>query len=1614
MNRIDINLLKSIDTDTIDQQVKKFGEDAAAIHNTGIERDGGITNLYRTEVVSTTDTIDYTNDGQKITTTITGETRNIFINDKKIGEVDARGIEFKLEIEGTEDVVLDSAGNYITLNYAEKVITVTQYDTNNIILQSRDILFNDIGDDDVATSISFIHRDNMDFDTEYEFIFRSGNTAYLLREAGKNPEEDVITLRSSEYYSAAVYEGAVVVVDDTGLSSWDGTAWKYADGTGAGTGLYSNDVRTQGEDVIIRSDGGFLIVEKTQGTGLGIHSYDGTNWKWGDGTGTGTGPYYFSNDVRRIVKYGDQWVGYQIYPDGVANWDPVGGWTKGNGGGAGLQPYALINNVDKVVADNDSNMLYVEGEPAGSNYSGLYSFDGTAWKNPDGTGTGTGPYWFGPQYTTTKDMIMHKGTLVISASYYKSSTENGFRVLSWDGTAWKYYDGTGTGTGPYYNYIINDNDSPIERYQFFLNFNNGTSEQLLMYQDQNIKISSWDGTAWKFFDGTGAGTGIHFDLSTSYVVENISLALLNFNNDIFSLGAHSTSYYKGVDEYWYQLFNDQRVILQTSSSSGFSGIFFTHGWNGMLVYGTSGGIFSYDGANWKWPDGSGSGTGPYSSYILSCRRAVSYSGDLIVSSEGGISSYDGTNWKYYDGTGTGTGLHYTQDDLSQTTQQSLAGLLVIPGNRLVFLGFLGDVSTYKDGILYKYDGTNSGPGTNAPFGQSVIPNSSWPVSIKWRDQDNTLLLTGRNGLDSTWDLASGGNDPVNGWAWTLGDGTYINDGKAEWLHFKGDNGIDSIVPMDDISGTVVFLQDDGVFSYDGANWKYADGTGTGTGPYGTKADIGTTGNLSKAVKLNNKVVVFTYNDAYVSNGGNSWTAIGNKTVEYSSVDVIENKIHATIYGQFLAYVTVDEEGIYRNETYLDEALRINIPIKSNELNSVYCYKYENGKYILGVPGNSRQLYSSLDQGFNIVEDINCEWAIPQTYSGFTRHVLTNTANADTITSTELNNLGHIGYVDFNTNFSDKVIWSNNGGMDITALLHENSISGYGYVEAIFKDASADIYTSYSPLFNSSSSNAILLKSQTDTNISAYGKLTNGPGTTAANNLEFRNNFISSVQGYLSVGIIDGSGDDNVGTLISDVGQFDPGWTPYFDDDKIIYRYKGKYYYVKIGTDIGNIIQSVDDRVLKINTIHPLNLIDTVEEELEVGSIDFNGRTLYTSTGSVATTKTALASRFSGDFSNSIDVGSKLIAIDGFNASNFELVGVGIPNVTNILSNYIIDTFYDNSYFVSTLSDGSEVIDATKLNTIYLEDESLPPSLGAIYNDGVAVSGSNTVVLDDGKDVYMLANTLSGEYKFFELYGQLYAFDGLYIYLISKTNGTISTPVKTAVATGLEYIATTPIETYFKSKFDNSLFIFSGGRNLSKAKRFSKVDKLKDGVYSVMENTLWLDTEGDRVYTTRDSIISEIVKPDESILNTYNTVNGILFKVKPTGGVDTVYNYNFSNEGEVVPLKYQTAYYGLGTNSKSILKEYVVAIYNELKENISVKLSVSSFDEQSYDSVDKLFNLSAKDYDRNGYATIRIQPGNAKALGSSLTIESENKIVISSVSAEFAQAGKGTISTQRSR
>jgi hypothetical protein len=223
----------------------------------------------------------------------------------------------------------------------------------------------------------------------------------------------------------------------------------------------------------------------------------------------------------------------------------------------------------------------------------------------------------------------------------------------------------------------------------------------------------------------------------------------------------------------------------------------------------------------------------------------------------------------------------------------------------------------------------------------------------------------------------------------------------------------------------------------------------------------------------------------------------------------------------------------------------------------------------------------------------------------------------------------------------------------------------------------------------------------------------------------------------------------------------------------------------------------------------------------------------------------------------------------------------------------------------------------------------------------------------------------------------------------------------------------PTEVYFLSSFDNSLYVFNGGRALQKMKRLNDVDTISNGVFNVRDNTLVLNGSNHFIWI-RDGVATyNAKKANQTGITLYDTQNGVQIA---NNTIKWIYSFASLSSSTVVPLTWQSAYHALQANETSELVNWIVTVYSpDGRIQIPLTLTCHSFDQEKYNKqAPQTITINPGDWDGLGFFRARIQPQNRKALASSIQIDTTKHLVITDVSVEYGDQGKAAIAPARSK
>ncbi len=525
-----------------------------------------------------------------------------------------------------------------------------------------------------------------------------------------------------------------------------------------------------------------------------------------------------------------------------------------------------------------------------------------------------------------------------------------------------------------------------------------------------------------------------------------------------------------------------------------------------------------------------------------------------------------------------------------------------------------------------------------------------------------------------------------------------------------------------------------------------------------------------------------------------------------------------------------------------------------------------------------------------------------------------------------------------------------------------------------------------------------------------------------------NSFVYQNIGYIAYSSV--ARDDTMGVLLTNPGEIDTSYTPMVVENTkqvgILYRFNDEFRYVWLGdmnqqSPTAPAIQKISKNVYKINTISVGNLVDVTSGTLEAGSIDYNGRMLL---ANVAST-TLVAQMVNAKYCASQDVGGRTMSVD---TSGSGALAVAVKNIVQgaLPTQFEVDFFVNSTqgfqYVQSTSSSGFLYIDPSKsaqgnagLPINYIESLLIPVGMGYLYGDRFLRGDDSILLLDwfyvdsagnqHESDMYIIGNEVTNFTVAFQLFGNVYVYDGEIVWLATITNNLYTGRQQIAIQTGLQFLCAGPDAAFFLSNFDNSIFMFNGGQSVSRTLAFQEIDAITSGAFNVMENTLVLLT-GSRIVFVRDGALTTMqnLASDQVSMQIYSTAVGVIF-----GNNVSSWQYGFNPVGAIQPLDWQSAYFGQLGFEQHVLGRFNFILYNAAKTSTTVSLTVYSYDQGgSLTSSQKTVTIPAGKWDANGVARVRIQPQNERALGTSVSLSCQSKITLLDVAVSWDDDAPGEV------
>jgi len=356
---------------------------------------------------------------------------------------------------------------------------------------------------------------------------------------------------------------------------------------------------------------------------------------------------------------------------------------------------------------------------------------------------------------------------------------------------------------------------------------------------------------------------------------------------------------------------------------------------------------------------------------------------------------------------------------------------------------------------------------------------------------------------------------------------------------------------------------------------------------------------------------------------------------------------------------------------------------------------------------------------------------------------------------------------------------------------------------------------------------------------------------------------------------------------------------------------------------------------------------------------------------------------------------------GFEISNTELVGYlpnpyigfNLPKKDNIV--------FSGYYTVGDTTQSAEYqgIDPQYYGTTYPIDPNgnviLPVSMGTQiikgYSNNDMVKEGNTaypmIYWNNNQKVYAyyLLAGVENVTNVFSLQGQQYAVDDDNIYAVAFNGGVVSQVQSVSYKKNLTFLGTLPTQAVFWSDYNKTFYAFTGDRILSKMFEASDIHKILYVGQNPSSLSLWVCTDtGIYVLSDTDQFkldyVSEMVEfqPQKALLLTEGEGNNEIHTV-------SLYLKD-GEEGEMIPVKLQTAYYGLGNEMKAVMDCWYLRLFDENNTKGYVKAKVHTITDVTRHTEEKTFEVNPSDYDENHIVYLRFQPKYQECVSMQLELE----------------------------
>lgn len=311
------------------------------------------------------------------------------------------------------------------------------------------------------------------------------------------------------------------VVNPIECSAASTYSWSFVDGNGS-DGLNA-DVAQNATKASLATFNNELYAAWSESTGsstvIRVKKYDGSSWSFVDG-GTISVDAAKQSDAPKLIEYKGNL--YAIWSETSSYWKIRAkkydgkSWTSvDDTDGINTNKYVNAKDPYVIVYNNE---LYAIWDQSDGNIQ-TRKYDGSSWKDVTGVDASKGLNYISGKSAQYPAAAIYNNKLYVTWNENNESYIPQIRVKSFDGTAWNFEDGNGANG-------INKDSTKWASYPQLINYNN---ELYATWQENQIRVKKYDGATWTLKDGDDTN-GLGIGYVPKAVIYNNQLYVIYYAN----------------------------------------------------------------------------------------------------------------------------------------------------------------------------------------------------------------------------------------------------------------------------------------------------------------------------------------------------------------------------------------------------------------------------------------------------------------------------------------------------------------------------------------------------------------------------------------------------------------------------------------------------------------------------------------------------------------------------------------------------------------------------------------------------------------------------------------------------------------------------------------------------------------------------------------------------------------------------------------------------------------------------------------------------------------------------------------------------------------------------